>query len=103
MAGNLEQLPVSYSFTITAPDKELASRAVLQEWDKVEANQSCHARDRAAVLAAAKGMLGVLVDDGTQDVVVAMSGSLTGRWTGTDVTTVTGAGMSINVYCKQRT
>ena len=94
---------MSYSFTVTAPDKESAFMAVCREWDKVEAAQSCHLRDRAAALAAAKGMLDVLTDDGMQDVVVAMSGHLTGRWSGTDVTTVTGAGLSVNAYCKPRT
>lgn len=94
---------MSYSFTITAPNKDLALRAVLKEWDKVESAQSCHQRDRTAVLGAAEGMLNVLVADETQDVVVAMSGSLTGKWSGTDVTTVTGAGLSVNVYCKPRT
>lgn len=94
---------MSYSFTVIAPDKDSAFTAVCREWDKVEASQSCHLRDRAAALAAAQGMLGMLTDDSMQDVVVAMSGHLTGRWSGTDVTTVTGAGLSINAYCKPRT
>lgn len=60
--------------------------------------QSCHQRDQAQAQAAADAFIDLLVDDDTKDVVVSMNGSLMGKWTGTDVTTIEGAAVSVSAH-----
>ena len=87
---------MSYSFRVLGATKAAAKAAVAVEFEKVAANQACHERDKAQALEAAGAFIDLLVDDDTKDVVVNMSGSLSGTWSGSDVTTVTGAAVSIS-------
>lgn len=48
---------MSYSFSVSAPNKEAAKAAVAAKFDEVVAAQACHARDREQVLAAAGAMI----------------------------------------------
>lgn len=87
---------MSYSFTFKAANKAEAKAKVATELDKVAQGQSCHERDKHQAQAAAGAFIDLLVEDETKDVFVSMSGSLTGSWTGSDVTRITGANVSVN-------
>lgn len=93
---------MSYSFSLRAADKAAAKAAVSAKFDEVVAAQACHARDRAFVLAAADAAIDLVADDPDRDLSVAMSGSLSGTWEGSDVTTVTGVSVTINAGLVQR-
>lgn len=87
---------MSYSFNVRGNTKAEAKTKVAAELAKAVAAQSCHARDHKQAQAAADAFIDVLQDDDNQDVVVYMSGSLTGHWMGTDVTRIEGAAVSVN-------
>ena len=79
---------MSYSFTITAPNKTDAKAATAAKFDEIVAAQPAHAHDRTQALAAADAFIDMLAEDSTQNVRVAMNGYVSGLWTGTDVTTI---------------
>lgn len=87
---------MSYSLNFKAANKAEAKAKVATELDKAAQAQSCHERDKAQAQAAADAFIDLLVEDESKDVVVSMSGSLTGSWTGSDVTRITGASVSVN-------
>lgn len=87
---------MSYSFTVRAATKTQAKGKVAAEFEKVASAQVCHERDKQQALAAANAFIDLLVEDESLDVVVSMHGSLTGHWTGSDATHITGASVSVN-------
>lgn len=88
---------MSYSFNIRAATKAQALTDVALKFDEVVAMQACHARDKGAALAAASAMVGLLDDDDeSRDVVVGMSGYLSGQWVGHDVASISCAAVSVN-------
>lgn len=89
---------MSYSLGVRAATKEAAKAAVRVKFAEIVAGQQCHQRDQAAALAAADAQVDLLADDDTKDVAVSMSGSLTGQWSGSDVTRIEGASVSVSAY-----
>lgn len=87
---------MSYSFTVRAPNKADAKTAVAAKLAEVAAQQMCHERDKAQAQAAADAFVDVLTDDADKDIVVNMSGYLTGQWQGSDVTRIEGASVNVN-------
>lgn len=87
---------MSYSFNIRAATKAQALTDVALKFDEIVAMQACHARDKGAALAAASAMVGLLDDDESRDVVVGMSGYLSGQWVGHDVASISCAAVSVN-------
>lgn len=67
---------MSYSFGVRGATKSEALEKVAAEMAKVVQSQPVHSEDQKPALAAAAAFVGLLVDDGTQDVTVSMSGSL---------------------------
>lgn len=94
---------MSYSFTVKAATKQLAKVEVALQFEKAVAAQACHERDRLQALAAANAYVDLLAEDDSRDVVVAMSGGLTGQWQGSDVTRIEGASLSVSAYLTVRT
>ena len=93
---------MSYSFQVSGADKAAAKAAVAAKMDEVVVSQASHARDKAQALAAADAFIDVLADDADKDVGVTMHGSLSGRWEGSDVVSITGANVSVSAYLKER-
>lgn len=89
---------MSYSFSVRGADKAASIKAVSNELDKVVANQSIHAKDRAQALAAAESMVAVLADDPERDVQVDMWGSVS--WRGDEQ--ITAASVSVSVALRDR-
>ena len=89
---------MSYSFQVRAPNKAEAKAYVGVKMDDAVRAQACHARDEKQAVAAAHAFIDVLADDETKDVCVNMSGSLTGQWTGSDVTRIESANLSVTAY-----
>lgn len=87
---------MSYSFTICTTGKAEAKLAVAAKFDEAVAHQSCHQRDREQALAAAGAFIDLLDDREDSDLTVAMNGYLAGIWKGTDVTSITGASVSVS-------
>ena len=87
---------MSYSFTFRSKNKTEAKARVAVELDRVAQGQSCHERDKHQAQAAADAFIDLLVEDETKGGFISMSGSLTGSWTGSDVTRITGANLSVN-------
>lgn len=69
---------MSYSFTVRGSNKADAKAKVAAELDKVVASQASHAADKPAAQIVADSFIDLLRTDETQDVLVAMNGSL---WT----------------------
>lgn len=67
---------MSYSFSLTAPNKAAAKAAVAAKFDEVVASQPIHARERSAALANAGAAIDALVDDEALHVAVNLSGSV---------------------------
>ncbi len=93
---------MSYSFTVRAANKQAAKVAVAAKFEEVATQQACHQRDKAQTCAAANAFVDLLNPDDSKDVVVTINGSLTGRWTGSDVTTIESAAVSITAYAAKR-
>lgn len=87
---------MSYSFGFKAASKAEAKQKVAEELDKVVALQSVHAKDRDQAEATANAFIDVLDDDDSKDVSVSMNGSLSGNWFGNDLTSFTGANVSVS-------
>lgn len=86
---------MSFSFSIRAASKAAAKAAVAVELDKVVASQVVHERDRAQAQASADAYIDVLDDDDTKDVAIYVSGSLSGVWTESSLTSIHGANVSV--------
>ena len=86
---------MSYSFGVTAANKAEAKARVAAEYDKIVAGQSPHAKDRDQAQAAVNAFIDILDDDETKNVSLTVSGSLSGHWVGNDLTSFTGASLSI--------
>ncbi|MDY0748491.1 hypothetical protein SNE35_28585 [Paucibacter sp. R3-3] len=93
---------MSYSFEVRAANKALAKLGVSAELDKVAAGQPSHARDRVQAQAAADTFIELLDEDEGRDVKVVMSGSLSGNWEGNNITSCSGANVSVTVNLAQR-
>lgn len=89
---------MSYSFQIRAANKAAAKAAVAAKFDQTAGTQACHARDKVQALAAADAFIDLLTDDESKDVSVTMSGSLSGQWQGSDVTSISSANLSVTAY-----
>lgn len=75
---------MSYSFDFTAATKDEAKRRVTEQMDEVVRVQRCHAKDKAAAIAAAHAFVDVLTDDPTHDIRVSMHGSVSYQWSEAD-------------------
>ena len=62
---------------------------------EVNLHQACHIQDEAQALAAASAFIDLVADDDTKDVVVSMNGSLSGKWSGGDLLSISGASVSV--------
>lgn len=93
---------MSYSFTVRAANKAAVKLAVAAKFEEAAKAQTCHERDKAQALAAADAFVDLLEVDDNKDVQVVMSGSLTGHWTATDVTSIQGASVSVSAYLMTR-
>lgn len=93
---------MSYSFGVRAATKEAVKTALRAKFAEIVAGQPCHQHDQAQALAAADAQVDLLATDDTKDVVISMNGSLMGHWSGSDVTRIEGAAVSINAYLAQR-
>src|SRR3990167_10272697 len=93
---------MSYSFNVRAASKSLVKALVAAELEKVAVHQACHQRDNVQAQAAADAFVDVLTDDDDKDVVVNMSGYLTGQWQGSDVTRIEGASVSVSAGLAKR-
>lgn len=87
---------MSYSFNIRAATKAQAKVEVAAKMAETAAAQKCHARDLPQAVSAAHAFIDTLSDDDGKDVQVSMSGYLTGEWTGSDVTRINGASISVS-------
>lgn len=97
-SNNQKGAPMSYSISVRAATKAEAKQRISDELDKIEAAQPSHAADRAHALTAASAFVDLLTDDEEKDVVVSMSGSLSGNWTGAQIDKITSANLSITAY-----
>lgn len=86
---------MSYSFRVQAATKFDVKALIDAEFDKVVASQAVHAKDRDAAQAAAEAFVDVLDDDEEKDVSVSVAGSLAGNWAGSELTSISGADVSI--------
>lgn len=86
---------MSYSHSIRAATKAAAKNAVAAKMAETAVAQKCHARDMVPAIAAANAFVDQLADDDSKDVVVSMSGSLMGRWDGSDVVHCESANVSV--------
>jgi len=93
---------MSYSFQVRAATKALAKQKVADEFTKAIACQACHNRDKDQALAAANAFIDLVDDDDAKDVAVRMSGSLCGRWEGSDVVAIESANVSVTAYLAVR-
>jgi hypothetical protein len=67
---------MSYSFNFRVATKADARERAKVELAAVVASQPVHAQDSEAALATLDAFLGLLVDDDTRDIVVAVNGSV---------------------------
>lgn len=67
---------MSYSFSLKAASKAAAILAVGAKLDEIVAAQAVHSRDRAAILANAEAVIGLLADNDDKDVTVSCNGYL---------------------------
>lgn len=93
---------MSYSFSLRAGSKALAKAAVAAKLDEAISFQKCHERDRAQALATADAFIDLLPDDESKDVAVSMSGSLMGKWDGSDVVLIESANVSFTASLATR-
>ena len=93
---------MSYSFSVRAASKAEAKTLVKEKFLQACASQACHERDKVQALAVADSFIDLLTDDDSKDVGVSMNGSLTGQWTGFDVTRIEGSSVSVNAYLATR-
>lgn len=94
---------MSYSIGARAATKEAVKAALREKFaQQVVAAQACHQRDQAQALAAADAFIDLVEDDDTKDIVVNMNGSLTGQWSGSDVTRIEGAAVSVSAHLAPR-
>lgn len=92
---------MSYSFSVRTKDKSSAIVAVHEELTRVVAAQPIHAKDSTEAAQAAEAMIGVLVNDDTQDVLVSVSGYLT--WIdSTDGERIYSANVSVSASLSKR-
>lgn len=67
---------MSYSFSVRGETKSAATSLVRDEMDKVVQGQSVHQKDLQAAVDVASGLICLLADDETKDVLVSMGGYL---------------------------
>lgn len=93
---------MSYSFTVRAATKHAAKLMVRDEFIKVVSNQLCHLRDKDQAVKVADDFIDLLTEDDTKDFVVQMHGSLTGMWSGSDVTRIEGSNVNVSAALAAR-
>lgn len=94
---------MSYSFGVKAANKVEAYDACVAQMENVVLSQPSHAQDRDQALANAKAVLDLLPEVADKDVVVSMSGYLSGTWVSNDVTELTGVNISASAGLVART
>lgn len=65
---------MSYSFSVKAATKDAAKKAAEEAYDAMVVNQPIHARDKAAAMANAAAVIGLLADDAEKHVSVSLNG-----------------------------
>ncbi len=95
---------MSYSLKLRAVSKLALIAAVAAQLDEIAVQQPPHEKDKGAANAAAAACINVLPDDETKDVEIAMGGSINTRLCGpaSEMTTVTGASVSVSAYLVDR-
>jgi len=93
---------MSYSFQVRAATKAQAKQKVEDEFVKVVGHQVYHECDKAQAMAAANAFIDLVDEDSTKDVAVNMSGSLCGRWEGSDVVAIESANVGVTAYLVAR-
>lgn len=94
---------MSYSFQVRAATKAQAIAAVAAKLAETEAAQPAHSIDRAHAEAAATAFINLLPDDEEQDVAVTVSGWVSGQWQGNEITSLTGANITVTAGLAART
>jgi copper(I)-binding protein len=93
---------MSYSFSIRAATKAAAKAALAQRMAATAVAQACHARDLVPAINAGGAFIDLLADDESKDVVVNMSGSLMGKWEGSDVVHCENINLSVSAGLAER-
>nr|WP_316642893.1 hypothetical protein [uncultured Roseateles sp.] len=93
---------MSYSLSIRGASKVLAMALVAAELEKAAALSIAHQVDKEQALAAADSFVNLLPDDDSKDVVVAMSGGLSGQWSGVQLERVSGVSFSVQASLVDR-
>jgi hypothetical protein len=89
---------MSYSFNVRGANKAAASLQVAAELASVVASQPVHAADHGAAQLAADNFILLLREDETQDIGVAVSGSLWGTDAGVNQASVS---ISVSLVAKE--
>lgn len=92
-----EQYPMTYSISLTAPDKESAIDAVYSKLNAIADADPVHRLDVRAAQQAASAIINALSDDGGCNVTVSMSGYITTTGRQGEPQAVTSVSTSINV------
>jgi len=93
---------MSYSFTARGATKADVKEEVVKQLAAVVAAQPSHARDHDQAIAVAHAFIDTLTENADKDVVVAMSGGLSGHWESNDIVKVSGANVSVSAYVADR-
>ncbi len=93
---------MSYSQSLKATDKSNAKTVVATFIDTVIASQPAHAIDKDAILSNANNAIDLIADDPDKDIVMSITGYLSGDWSEGNITRVTGVNISFNVNTTAR-
>lgn len=89
---------MSFSFGIKVPSKEEAKEEVSAKMAAIARQQVCHQQDMPHVIQAAHGLIDLLAEDESKAVVVAINGSLSGTWVGSDLAEIQTVNLNITAY-----
>lgn len=94
---------MSYSFTVKAANKTELKLKCAEEMGRVVTGQSSHVADQAQAIAAMSAYIDILPDlQPDEDVIVAVSGSLSGHWKDGVITRINSASISLNATLRLR-
>jgi hypothetical protein len=97
----MEMKSMSYSFTVTAGNKEDATRQIREQFDAVVVSQPSHAADKEAAVVAAQTFVRLLAEPGEGDeIYVNMYGSL--GWRHDVLDEFVSAGLTINASLRRK-
>ena len=88
---------MSYSFSLSATTKTEAKEKIAGEFEKIVAGQAVHKKDQQIAVAACEDFINLMDYDDSKDIVMSVSGTLSGNWAQSDVTSLTGASFSVIV------